>query len=427
MAEKKQPQVATDSIPSFMQRIDWWRKATFGMFIHYGLYSLLGRHEWIMNRERIPLAEYEKLAAKFTAENFDPRSYARLAREAGMKYVIMTTKHHEGFCLFDTALTDYKSVNSAAGRDLIREFADAVRAEGLGLGFYYSMMDWHHPDGARCLHDEAARQRFVEYTHGQVRELMSNYGKVDILWYDVPWPLKPDGWDSLGLNYMVRSLQPHILINNRSLLPEDFGTPEQKVEAMAPYRAWEACLTMNDTWCWNYADHNWKSVKDILGLLVQSARGGGNLLMNIGPKPDGTVPQESVERLQAVGKWLERHGEAIYAMERARTEWNAGGVSTVKGNVMYYHCRNWFGSELTLGGIESKVRRVWLLTTGQEVDFTQTFEPTQQLKMRGLPEESPDEHMAVIAIECEGSPRQRLGAGHVWLDGVLPLEGAGIF
>ena len=313
------------------------------------------------------------------------------------------------------------------GRDLVREFADAVRAEGLGLGFYYSMMDWHHPDGAACLHDAAARKRFVDFTHGQVRELMSNYGKVDILWYDVPWPLKPDGWDSLGLNYMVRSLQNHILINNRSLLPEDFGTPEQKVEAQAPYRAWEACLTMNDTWCWNSADDNWKSVKDILGLLVQSARGAGNLLMNIGPKPDGTVPQESVDRLQAVGRWLARHGESIYHMDRAATEWNAGGTSTVKGNIMYYHCRNWFGSELTLGGIESKVLRVRLMTTGQDVPFTQTFEPTQQLKLSGLPQKSPDEHMAVIAIECDETPRQRLGAGHVWLDGVLPLQGAGIF
>ena len=180
-----------DTIPSFKDRTAWWRDARFGMFIHYGLYSIIGRHEWVMNRERIPKTEYESLTEQFTAENYDPKYYAKLARQAGAKYVVITAKHHEGFCLWDSDLTQYTAVNTPARRDLIAEYVEAVRAEGLGVGLYYSLMDWYHPDGARCLHDEEARLRFIDYTHGQVRELMSNYGKIDILWYDVPWPLKP--------------------------------------------------------------------------------------------------------------------------------------------------------------------------------------------------------------------------------------------
>ena len=221
-------------------RMLWWRDATFGMFIHWGLYSIPGRGEWVMNRENIPVTEYEKLAWQFNPRHFDPRAWARLAKDAGMKYMVLTTKHHEGFCLWDSKLTDFTSVRTAARRDLVREFAEACRAEGLKVGFYFSLMDWHHPDGdGRGIEDAAARERFIAFVHGQVRELMSHYGRVDILWYDVPWPYDAAGWQSEKLNAMVRELQPHILINNRSGLPEDFGTPEQQVKPESADRDWE--------------------------------------------------------------------------------------------------------------------------------------------------------------------------------------------
>src|SRR5258708_6121634 len=212
-------------------RMKWWHDARFGMFIHWGLYSVVGRHEWVMEDEGIPVAEYEELAKRFTPKPNAARAWAKLARQAGQKYMVMTTKHHEGFCLFDSKLTNYCAPKQACGRDLVREFVDAARAEGLRVGFYYSLMDWHHPDGARCATNEAARRRFVDYIHGHVRELCSNYGKLDVLWYDVSWPLKPEGWESAKMNAMVRELQPEIIINNRSGLPEDFATPEQRIEA----------------------------------------------------------------------------------------------------------------------------------------------------------------------------------------------------
>lgn len=411
-------------IPSLADRIRWWREARFGMFIHYGLYSLLGRHEWVMNRERIPVAEYETLARQFKAEKCDPRLWARLARQAGQRYMVLTTKHHEGFCLWDSALTDYKSTNSPARRDIVAEYVEAARAEGLKVGLYYSLMDWHHPDGARCFGDEAARQRFVEYTHGLVRELVTHYGRIDILWYDVPWPLKPDGWESTQMNHMVRSLQPHILINNRSLLPEDFDTPENVVKASPPYRDWETCETINHSWGWNRADQDWKTVPQLLGRLVSCASLGGNLILNIGPRGDGSVEEEAAGRLRAMGAWLRRNadGESIYGAERATAEWMnfAPGLrsATAKGNTMYWHVSRWYGPELTLGGLRTPVKRARILSTGQEVAFRQTFEPTERLILSGLPEEPPDEHMTVIALQCDGPPVHRLGGGCVWVDGI---------
>src|SRR5438045_3415697 len=206
----------TSTVEDRTRRMKWWHEARFGMFIHWGLYSTLGRHEWVMENEGIPAKEYEQYAGKFKPKPAPARDWARLARAAGMKYMVMTTKHHEGFCNFDSKLTNYCATKRGPGRDLVREYVDAARAEGLRFGFYYSLMDWHHPDGARCLTDEAARRRFVDYIHGQVRELMTNYGKVDILWYDVPWPLDARGWESERMNERVFQLQPDLLVNNRN-------------------------------------------------------------------------------------------------------------------------------------------------------------------------------------------------------------------
>src|SRR5213593_3479822 len=238
----------TSTVEDRERRMQWWHAARFGMFIHWGLYSTLGRHEWVMENEGIPVSEYERLAPKFKPIPNAARAWAQLAKRAGMKYMVMTTKHHEGFCNFDTKTTKYCAPKQGPGRDLVKEYVEAARAEGLRVGFYYSLMDWHHPDGARCANDEAARRRFVDYIHTHIRELMTNYGKIDILWYDVAWPLDVKGWESEKMNKMVFELQPDIIVNNRNKLPGDFATPEQRIEAETGGRAWEACMTLNDSW-----------------------------------------------------------------------------------------------------------------------------------------------------------------------------------
>ena len=215
------------------RRMQWWREARFGMFIHWGLFSAIGRHGRAVSTECMPFEEWEPLSDQIKPKGNPARQWAKLARQTGQKYMVLTTKAHEGFCLFHSELTDYCATKRAAGRDLVADFVEAARAEGMRVGFYYSLMDWRHPDGARSRHDEGARRRFVDYIHGQVRELCTNYGPVDVLWYDVSQPLDAEGWESAKMNRMVRQLQPDTIINNRSQLPEDFDTPEQKVEAAA--------------------------------------------------------------------------------------------------------------------------------------------------------------------------------------------------
>jgi alpha-L-fucosidase len=396
----------------------WWHRARFGMFVHWGLYSQLGRHEWVMNRERIPLADYEKLARTWKPKPRAPREWARLAQRAGMKYMVMTTKHHEGFLLWDSKMSGYNAARLGPKRDLVREYVDACREFGLRVGFYYSLMDWHHPDGAQCAKDENARRRFVEYTQGCVRELCSNYGKVDILWYDVSWPLPtPDAWDSWNMNALARSLQPHILINNRSKCPEDFGTPEEHVKAEAAGRAWEACMTFNRSWGWQPCPpEDWRSVREVLDLLRNCTAGGGNLLLNIGPKPDGSVPEEAVERLGKVGRWLDRYGGAIYGdVDRVENmDWVPTGAWTRKGKTLYFWCSRWPGRELAIGGLTEKLRRVRLYPDGKPLRFTQT---DNRLVVKGLPPKCPDRIAQVALLEMTFAkvPAQKLGAGCVLL------------
>ena len=385
------------------RRMRWWHEAKFGMFIHFGLYSLIGRHEWAMEMEGIPVAEYEKLAKQFNPKPYAAREWARLAKRAGMKYMVMTTKHHEGFCLFDTEYTDYCAPKQACGRDLVAEFVESARAEGLRVGFYYSLMDWHHPDGARCVEDEAARKRFVKYIHGQVRELMTNYGKIDILWYDVPWPLDAEGWESARMNRMVRELQPSIIINNRSGLPEDFSTPEQHVRGEPAGRAWETCMTMNDSWGYHKADDNWKTPKQILRYLITCARDGGNYLLNIGPKPDGSVPEESVHILNVVGEWMDKYGHTIYGAEPCDVKRSCFANFTRKGTTLYVHIHFWPGEEWAIGGIRTKVKSAKLLPEGEPVKFEQN---EFHVRFKDLPSEAPDNPISVLELECESIPTQ---------------------
>jgi alpha-L-fucosidase len=397
-------------------RLQWWQEAKFGMFIHWGLYSVIGQQEWVMESEGIPIPQYELLAKSFKPAAGAAREWARLARRAGQRYMVMTTKHHEGFCMFDTKLTDYCAPRQGPGRDLVREFVDAARAEGLRVGFYYSLMDWHHPDGARCSTDEAARKRFVAYTHGLIRELMTNYGKIDILWYDVDWPLTAEQWESERMNRMVFELQPEIIVNNRNGLEGDFSTPEQHVEAAKSGRAWEACMTLNEGWGYQASDHEWKTPRTVIDNLARCAQGGGNYLLNIGPDGEGHVPEASVQILDQVGRWLGTNGEAIYGTEPGNfpSFGNYDNFSR-RGNTLYIHVYFWPGKTpaaqplsffrppavVAVGGVQGRALSARLLKTGQKLEFRQD---DISLQITGLPLEPPDDPVTVIAVECDRAP-----------------------
>jgi alpha-L-fucosidase len=399
------------------RRLAWWQEARFGMFIHWGLYAQLGRGEWARNRERIPLAEYEPLAATWKPKPRPAREWARLARDAGMKYLVMTTKHHEGFCLWDSRQTKFNAAQCGPGRDLVAEYVEACREFGLKVGFYYSLMDWRHPDGARCLKDEAARRRFLDFTQALVRELMTDYGTVDILWYDVAWPLtSAEGWESAKMNAMVRALQPDILINNRAHLPEDFGTPEENLNPESDGRAWESCMTFNG--CWGYVEtpaEDWLPTRRVLNMLWQVAANDGNLLLNIGPTSDGTVPPLAVERLTQVGKWLKGNGEAVFGrMTRTQNcpdflDWANFGCWTRKGNDAYFWCTRWPGKKLAIGGFQTKLLRASLLAGGRPLKFTQEADRI----VFTVPERCPDRiaQTAVLKLEFADKPVQKLGGG----------------
>jgi alpha-L-fucosidase len=321
-----------------------------------------------------------------------------------MKYMVLTSKHHEGFCNWDTKLTNYNAAKYGPKRDLIAEYVEAARAEGLRVGFYYSLMDWHHPDGARCATDEAARRRFVDYTHGLVRELMTNYGKIDILWYDVSWPLDAAGWESEKMNRMVFQLQPDIIVNNRNALPGDFSTPEQTVKGEEGGRAWESCMTLNDSWGYHAADDNWKTPRTVIRNLLTCARDGGNYLLNIGPQPDGGIPPESERILREAGEWVNRHGEAIHGADVCRVKRNVYALFTRKANTLYMHVYFWpKGGDVAISGLKARVLSARVLKTGQMATVTQDGFRTH---ITGLPDAAPDSPVTTIAIECDGEPVQ---------------------
>jgi len=381
----------------------WWHAAKFGMFIHFGSYSQYGRHEWAMETSAIPIDEYQQFPKEFHPQPNSARAWAKLAKAAGMKYMVMTTKHHEGFCNWDTKLTDYNACKQGPGRDLVREYVEAARAEGLRVGFYYSLMDWHHPDGARCAHDEAARQRFVAYTHGLIRELLTNYGKIDILWYDVSWPLDRAGWESDRMNKMVFELQPDIIVNNRNKLPGDFSTPEQKIVAETGGRAWESCMTLNDSWGFQRADDNWKSSKTVIRNLISCVHDGGNYLLNIGPRGDGSVPEESVRILTEVGRWMDTNGDTIYKSEICDPRRSNYASFTRTGDTLYMHVHFWPGGDVAISGLMVKVKSARFYKSGQQLKFTQD---PYRVHITGLPMEAPDSPITTIAIECEAEPKQ---------------------
>ncbi len=396
------------------KKLDWFAEARYGMFIHYGLYSLLGRGEWVWNREEIPMAEYTALADRFTAQKFDADALCDLAVRAGMRYVVLTTMHHEGFRLYDTALSPFNTVKTAARRDLVAELVTAARKRGLRIGLYHSLNNWHdQPDQVAALEDKAAYAQCTENTFARLRELVTKFNPIDVLWYDGWWPFNAEGWQGERMNAMVSAIQPHILFNGRNALPGDFATPEGHMGAPHPWRPWEACMTLNHSWGFNGGDHEWKSPTQVVDLLASAAQGRGNLLLNIGPHGDGSVPEESVRVLETVGAWLKRcGGEAIYGTElftydayvrgNHRGDWCSHGTFTVRENCLHLLVRRWPGSVLTFGGMQAKVKSVQVLgTSGRPVAFKQ--EGTR-VTLSGLPDTPPDPLCPVLRIECDRAP-----------------------
>jgi len=397
-----------------MQHADWFVNSRYGLFIHYGLYSLLGRGEWVLNREQIPLNEYRQLADRFTCEKFDAEAICDLAVRAGMRYVAFTTMHHDGFRLYPSALTDFCSQ-----RDLVGEIVAAARQRNLRVALYHSLNNWmDQPDAVNALEDEHAYGRFTENTFARLRELVTRYNPIDVLWYDGWWPFNAEGWRAQEMNDMVRAIQPHILFNGRNGLPGDFATPEQHLAAPRPWRPWEACLTLNNSWGFHAGDPDWKSPRQIVDLLAAVAQDRGNLLLNIGPRGDGSIPGESAQVLETVGDWLRRCGECIFdtdvftfdLRERGehRGDWSHHGPFTARRSSLYWLVRHWCGRTLTLAGLECRVQRVTVLGTGQTVKFQQT---DGRLLLSGLPENPPDPICTVIRFDCDRPPAMYLTGG----------------
>lgn len=385
------------------QRMQWWREARFGMFIHYGIHSQLARNEWVMAIENYPIEEYEQLAHNFQPKPGAAHEWAELAKKSGMKYMVLTTRHHEGFSLWDSKVNPYNSVNYGAKRDLVQEFVDACREFDLGIGLYSSLMDWHHPDSWKCAFDSEARSRFTDYIYELNRELLTQYGTIDILWYDVPSPMESwEGWNSLERNQKLRELQPNIIINNRSILDEDFGTPEGHI--IAKDRDWEACMTFNDL-SWGYLDSEQVApysynAQRIIRMLNKATSGGGNLLLNIGPAPDGSVPSEAIDPLTTVGKWLKENGKAVYG-KKLRSGYHPNSLcgSSFDGKRVYLW--NWIwptDGQLILGGFMSPLKSARLGNSATPIDFEQKG---HRIFLKNLPQESPDRIAGIAVFELE--------------------------
>lgn len=380
----------------------WWQEARFGMFIHWGVYSIPGRGEWLMYQEHVPFEEYALLADQFNPKNFNPKAWVAKAKEAGMKYVVLTTRHHDGFCLFDSKVSDFTAPKTGAKRDLIREFADACHEAGMRMGFYYSLTDWHFPGVLPQGYpvSKPTMKLLVDQAHAQVRELLTNYGKVDILWFDGLAPNDPVGWRSKELLAMARKLQPEIIINDRSGIPGDFGTPENSVTAQD--RPWESCFCMNRTWGYAPYDRNYKPVDELLRLLVSCTSQKGNFLLNVSPDGEGTLPREQLENLENIGKWMKRNGKGIYgAGPSPIAASNLGMASRVKDKV-YLFIQRWPGSTVPIAWVGSKVKSACVLATGQMARIEQKGD---RVWLHDLPELPPDTYLNVIELTFEGEPK----------------------
>lgn len=392
-----------------LQRLSWWTEARFGMFIHFGLYAIPARQEWVKSLECIPDGDYDRFFEEFNPSRFDARAWARSARDAGMKYAVITTRHHEGFSLFDTKYSDYRITNTPFGRDLVREFVEAFRAEGLRVGFYYSLIDWHHPDftidrthpdrvradashGAPGGPDFSAANagrdmaRYRQFMKDQITELLTGYGKIDILWFDFSYPGKNgkdrNDWDSEALVKLARKLQPGIIIDNRLDLADwedgwDFVTPEQSRAALWPEFhgrrvPWETCQTFSGSWGYARDEKSWKSAFQCIEQLVSTVAKGGNLIMNVGPTARGEFDYRAMERLSDYGRWLAANGDSIYGCTAAPAEFTAppGTYLTYNpgSNRLFMHMPVWHYGTMQIPFGE-RVRACRLLNDGSELRF----------------------------------------------------------
>ena len=407
---------------AYEKRLKWFHEARFGIYVHFGLYSLLGRGEWTMYSERIPPREYEKLADRFNPSPDAAREWCELARLAGAKYIVLTTRHHEGFSLFDSEYSDYTSAKHGCRRDLVREFTEAARACGLKVGLYYSLLDWRYPGYFEPEKYPASKADLVDYVHHQVRELMTKYGKIDLLEYDGGWlhNLDPDKehriafWRARELNAMVRKLQPDIIINNRSGLEEDLDTPEQVIRASRPGRGWESCMCIGDSCGWGYTrfNPNMKTPEQLIQHLVQAAQSQGNFLLNIGPMPDGHVRTEEIERLTRIGQWLRIHEKAIRNSERCGligssqpglVDLNLQGIWTRRGKTAYWCIFRWPGTVATEVRVDTCPLSAKILTTGQPLEFDYCRK-NGKLIFKGLPPLPPDELCTVLEVKFPSVP-----------------------
>lgn len=407
---------------------NWFQDARFGLFLHWGSYSVRGfEASWPLVWGDISYADYDALADRFNPQRYDPNSWAILAKAAGVRYAVLTTKHHDGFALYDTQLSTYSAPRRAAGRDLVRPYVDAFRAAGLKVGFYFSLPDWHHPDYPATISDPTQRhwrpaqaippdapasiaaaperwERYLEFMHGQVRELCTQFGPIDLIWFDGQWEHTAEEWRAAELVGMIRQLQPGMIINNRLGLGNtnlgDYDTPEQVVPVEPPTRLWETCLTINETWAYNPADRAYKSSGELIATLAEVVSKGGNLLLNVGPMAEGEVASEFASRLRVMGNWLARNGESIYSAGPGLPPGAYYGPSTGTGDAIYLHMLGYpTDGVIRVRGLGRRATNVTVLATNEPLEFDQHGGVLEQGLLRiALPRACRDSLNTVIKV-----------------------------